>query len=347
MKQLNGYMIRSIRDMLTWNVLRFVLFVGLPLMALWLWIGYELWDYAVAVASVIVGWVPFSIVKANGAQFIAFFLWFVAVLVSFAVLTALVGPPILRFFKHRTYYVYTFTTLILLSAFWAWFILIEWDFIDRELQQLLTELPFQTVADGIAWLLAFYFFYNGFILTLYLVVSFFRKSFLERIRERDYPDVPMTVETVKKVHHVRLLWDIVTFLFLSLLLIPLLFVPDANVLMQLLLWAWLYRESYFLSTCTLYCTEKDYRYLREQRMTIWGIAVMTALFNFLPVINVFAPFFAQIMFFHWIMEHQGEAAAKGTVSQTEEKSEEEPPAFDDDEEEDEIPETEKKEKSDG
>ena len=342
MKQLNGYLIRSIRDMLTWNVLRYVLFIGIPLMVLWLWIGYELWNVAVTFTSMVVGWVPFSIVKANGAEFIGFFLWFVAVLVSFAALTALIGPPILRLFKQRTYYIYTFTSLILLSIFWAWFMLLKWRFIDTELRELLTELPFQTVADGLAWLLAFYFFYNGFILTLFFVISFFRKSFLERIRERDYPDVPMTVERLRKIHHFRLVWDIVTFLILSLLLFPLLFVPVANVLMQLFLWAWLYRESYFLSTCTLYCNEVEYRHLREHRLTIWAIAVMTATLNFLPVINIFAPFFAQIMFFHWIMEHRGTAARESAVAQKDEDS----VAYEEEEEEEEMRENETKEKSD-
>ncbi len=345
MKHLNGYMIRSIRDMLTWNVLRYILFLGLPLMALWLWIGYELWDYAVAVASMIVGWVPFSIVKANGAEFIGFFLWFVAVLVSFAALTALVGPPILRLFKHRTYYIYTFTSLIFLSIFWAWFMLLKWRFIDSKLQEFLTELPFQTVADGLAWLLAFYFFYNGLILTLFFVISFFRKSFLERIRERDYAHIPRTVETLKKVHHFRLVWDIVTFLILTLLLFPLLFVPVANVLMQLFLWAWLYRESYFLSTCTLYCDPEQYVQLREHRLTIWAIAVLTAILNFLPVINLFAPFFAQIMFFHWIMEHHSSRMQAAAGSEQDEKVS---VAYEDENEEDEETiENETKEKSDG
>lgn len=312
MKQVNSYLIRSVNDILTWNVLRFALFIGLPLMALWVWIGMEVWDYAVAVTSMIISWIPFSIVKANGALITIFFIWFIAVLVSFAAVTALIGPPILRKLKQRTQYVYTFTALLILSTLWAFILLIKWEYIFNQIKILLTLLPFQTVADGSAWLLAFYFFYNAFILTLFFFISFFRKSFLETIRTIDYPHIPMVETPVKKRPHIRILLDAMLFVLFSIIVFPVLFVPIANIFMQLLLWAWLYRESYFLSTCNLYCTEEDYRHLREHRFMIWSIATLASFLNFLPVINIFAPFFAQIMFFHWIMEHKGGRIAKKT-----------------------------------
>ncbi|WP_457597463.1 EI24 domain-containing protein [Hydrogenimonas sp.] len=307
MLQLSGFLLRSIRDILRWDVLRLALFIGIPLMALWGWIGYEVWDYMVALTTMAIGWVPFSIVKANGALFIVFFIWFILVLVSFAAVTALVGPPLLRHFKQRTYYVYTFSALLLLSAFWAVALMAKWDFVNAEIQELLTELPFQTVADASAWLLAFFLLYNAYILTLFIVISLFRKSFLETIRKSEYPDVPLPDETLKKLHHGRLLWDAVLFTIFSILALPVLFIPMANVLVQWALWAWLYRESYFLSTCNLYCTVEDYDELRKHGAVASAIAALTAVFNFLPVINIFAPFFAQLMFFHWIMEHRQSA----------------------------------------
>ena len=306
MKQVNSYLIRSVNDILKWNVLRFALFIGLPLMGLWIWIRLKVWDYAVAITSMIISWIPFSIVEANGALIIIFFIWFIAVLVSFAAVTALIGPPILRKLKQRTQYVYTFTTLLILSTFWALFILAKWNYIFSEIRNLLTLLPFQTVADGSAWLLAFYFFYNAFILTLFFVISIFRKPFLETIRKREYPQVDIENAGVKKKHQIRIFLDAFFFILFSIVAFPVLFIPIANIFIQILLWTWLYRESYFLSTCNLYCTEEDYLALREHHFMIWSIATLSSLLNFLPVINIFAPFFAQIMFFHWIMAHKGE-----------------------------------------
>lgn len=305
MKQVNSYLIRSVKDILRWNVLRFALLIGLPLMGMWIWLSMAVWDYAVSIASIIIGWIPFSIVKANGALFIIFFIWFIAVLVSFAAMTVLLGPPLLRRFKERTQYIYTFTVLLAFSAIWAVVILVKWEYIFDEIQKLLTLLPFQTVADASAWLLAFYFFYNAYILTLFLVISVFRKPFLERIREADYPHIDITGSGIGGKHHGRVLLDTILFIVFSVIAFPILFIPIANVFVQLFLWSWLYRESYFLSTCNLYCSEEDYLHLRQHRYMIWSIALLTSMLNFLPVINIFAPFFAQIMFFHWIMEHKG------------------------------------------
>ena len=330
MIEMSGFVLRSIRDILRWSVIKYVLLVGIPFMALWIWIGYELWDYAVGVTSMIIEWVPFSIVKANGAFFVIFFLWFVLVLVSFAVLTALVGPPLLRRFKEKTYYIYTFLSLMILSAFWALFLMAKWDFVYDEIKMLLQELPFQTVAEGFAAILAFFFFYDLFILTLYIVVSLFRKGFLEPIRKKEYPDIPLAGDKqLKKRHHGRMLWDIVIYLLLSILTIPVLFVPVANMIVIAALWAWLYRESYFLSTCNLYCTLDEYNEMRRHRVVINAIAIVSSLLNFLPAINVFTPFFAQIMFFHWIMLHKKHAGALRSSSQsveTEKATKEENPS---------------------
>jgi|GEM_PF-517960 len=310
MRELSGFMLRSVRDMLRWNVLRIALFAGIPIMALWIWIGYEVWGYLVDVTAMIISWIPFSIVKANGALFITFFLWFILVLVSFAAVTALVGPPLLRYFRQRTYYVYTFVTLMLLSAFWAVALMAKWDYIDSEIQQLLTALPFSTVADASAWLLAFYLLYNAFILTLFVLISLFRKKYLEPLRLKEYPNVAIPDQRVKKRHHGRMLRDSILFVIFSVIAFPVLFIPMANVLVQWILWAWLYRESYFLSTCSLYCTPEDYEELKKHGAVAAGISLLASMLNFLPIINIFAPFFGQLMFFHWIMEHKTDAAAK-------------------------------------
>jgi AAA+ superfamily predicted ATPase len=99
----------------------------------------------------------------------------------------------------------------------------------------------------------------------------------------------------------------------------------ANIVVQLWLWAWLYRESYFLSTCTLYCTEKDYEALKHHRLMNWSVAMTTAMLNFLPVINIFAPFFGQLMFFHWIMEERQNGELTPSASQKEMEDEEDFP----------------------
>jgi hypothetical protein len=68
-----------------------------------------------------------------------------------------------------------------------------------------------------------------------------------------------------------------------MLLFPLFFVPVLNIFMQLFLWTKLYKDSF---SSVIEAKEANL------------IAALAALFNFLPIINFFAPFFGIILFYH-------------------------------------------------
>jgi len=120
-----GIFHRSIRDLVRWVVLREVLITGIPLMLIWFGIGYLVWDDLLKISTDIISWVPFSIIKANGAMLVLFLIWALAVLVSYAFVIAIVGPI---FFKkmHKSYYYLSFSLLILFSALWGWAIIFNW-----------------------------------------------------------------------------------------------------------------------------------------------------------------------------------------------------------------------------
>ncbi|WP_456430842.1 EI24 domain-containing protein [Nitratifractor sp.] len=304
---MNGYhgiFLRSLRDLIRWPILREVLVTGIPLGIGWLGIGWMLWKPLLTVTTRIISWVPFSIVKADGALLILFFLWAVAVLVSYAVLTALLAP--LWFRKmHKGYYFYSFSALSFFAVLWGWLIVANWGTLQHSIaDKLLVWLPFQTVAEGSAWLLNFYIFYSFYILSLYLVLSLYRKDFLYAVREIEYPDFPLPETKTPTRHRFIALRDGALYIVLTVLFLPLLMIPIVNVLIQLFLWAWLYRDANFRGTCAIYCTPKAYERLRAHRFTIWGIAFFASMLNFVPIINIFTPFFAQLMAFHWIVQEQ-------------------------------------------
>jgi hypothetical protein len=231
--------------------------------------------------------------------------WALAVLVSYAFVTAIIAPIFFRKMK-RGYYYYSFSALLLFAAGWAWFILANWStFKSAIADRLLVWLPFQTVAEGSAVLLNFYILYGFYILSLFLVLSFYRKDFLETIREIDYPNFEAPPEKIKTRHGMVALRDAALFVLLTIVLFPLLLVPIVNVLIQLFLWAWLYRDATFRGTCRLYCTQEEYQRLKHHRFTIWSIAFFASLLNLIPIINMFTPFFVQLVVFHWIMAEKG------------------------------------------
>ncbi len=304
-----GIFLRSLRDLIRWSVLREVLITGLPTLLIWIAIGWVVWEPLLHLTSQVISWVPFSIVKANGALLILFLLWGVAVLVSYAFLTALIAPILFQKMK-KGYYYYSFTTLIILATGWAWYILMHWGLFKNSIaNKLLTWLPFQTVAEGSAILLNFYILYSFYILTLFLIISLFRQSFLSNILEIDYPDASINKTNIKTGHKFIALRDTGMFIGLTLLFSPLLMIPIINVLIQLLLWAWLYRDANFRGTCRLYCTQEKFEQLKGHKFIIWSIAFFASILNFIPIINIFTPFFAQLIIFHWIMAENGVKSA--------------------------------------
>jgi len=70
---------------------------------------------------------------------------------------------------------------------------------------------------------------------------------------------------------------------------------------MILLWAWLIRESYFLSVASLYGSDDEIKELKKHNFVIWSIAFIASMLNLIPVVNILSPFFALIIFFHWIM----------------------------------------------
>jgi hypothetical protein len=303
------------RDLVRGPVLAQVLATGIPMILIWIGIGWVVWDDLLLWTTRLISWVPFSIVKADGAMLVLFLIWAVAVLASFAFVTAIFAPLIFRKIR-RGYYYYSFTTLLLFAAGWGWYFMANWKMLKTAIaDKLLVWLPFQTVAEGSAWLLNFYILYSFYILSLYLILAFYRKDFLETVREMEYPDWERNATKLKTAQSFIALRDALIFLGLTVLLFPLLLIPILNVLIQLFLWAWLYRDSNFRGTCALYCDEATFKRLKQHSFMIWSIAFFSSLLNFIPIINIFTPFFAQLVAFHWIMAEQGaqavDSASKG------------------------------------
>jgi hypothetical protein len=305
MTSYGGIFLRSLRDLVRGPILGQVLATGIPMILIWIGIGWVVWDELLVWTTKLISWVPFSIVKADGAMLVLFLLWGVAVLATFAFVTAIFAPLIFRKMR-RGYYYYSFSALLLLAAGWAWYFMANWHTLKVAIaDKLLVWLPFQTVAEGSAWLLNFYILYSFYILSIYLLLSFYRKDFLETVREIEYPDSSLNEKRLKTLHSFIALRDGLMFLVMTVVLFPLLLIPIVNVLIQLFLWAWLYRDSNFRGTCKLYCDQATYERLRHHSFIIWSIAFFASLLNFIPIINLFTPFFAQLVAFHWIMQEQG------------------------------------------
>jgi len=88
------------------------------------------------------------------------------------------------------------------------------------------------------------------------------------------------------------------FIILLILFLPLLFIPVLGQIIMLLLWVYLLKDPTFYDVSSLFIDdEKEYKGYKS----IWIIAIIASLFNYIPILNIFAPVFAQIMFMHWLL----------------------------------------------
>ncbi|WP_200762244.1 EI24 domain-containing protein [Nitrosophilus alvini] len=301
---MKSIVIRSIKDVLSWEIVKFSLMIGIPLAILWIFLGYIFWPVMVSFAYKSISWIPFSIVKANGAFITLFFIWFQAVTVSFALIMAFFNVPIYRYVSKRRYEYLIISIIAGLAVFWAIVIVLNWHTLFVGIEKILTWFPFQTVDEAISWLLAIFLVYNFYILSFFLLVLVYIDPFLDAMREKHYPDL----KSVPESSHIAVLGtavrDAALFALFILIFLPFLFIPFLNIALQLFLWTWLYKESYFLSVCAKFCTKVEYKKIKSHKFSIWMIALFASLLNFLPVVNILAPFFAINMYFHWIVKQK-------------------------------------------
>ncbi len=322
--KINTFLVKTINDMLSLDTIKLALITSIPLLFVWIGLGWLFWDPVVHLTTQIITWIPFSIVRANGAFIITFFIWFVAVLVSYAVFIGLFSGFLLGGKRERHFEAINFTLIFLFSIFWAGAILYRWDWFDYEIQRFLTILPFDTVAQGLAWLLAFYLFYNLFLISEYLVIFTFREAFIKAMMEKHLGDIELAKTDISKARaYGRLYWDIFWFFIASLLILPILFIPVANFLAIWFVWAWLYKESAFLGVCSLLCTKEEMERLREHKGYFLLASLAAALLNFIPIISIFTPFFVMDLYFHWIIEEKSSTQEKIPPSTTQEVEEKE------------------------
>jgi hypothetical protein len=299
--KVSSCIIKAVKDLFTPEVIKVVLITALPLFLFYFGILFLFWDEIINFSNLLISWVPFSVLKLNGAFFILFFLWFISVVVTFAIISAILGPIFLKNLSERGHYLYTVSLIFILSLFYAFLFINNWDFINSEVQRLLTVLPFDTVSKAVGAIVAVYIFYNLFILSLFMVIFAFAKPFLEAIRELEYPDLEINTQDKFKFKRV-FLKDVFLFIVLFILLFPLFFIPVVNIGVQVFLWTKLYHDSFIYFVCNEYCSNEEFEELKRHKLKTILIAIIAASFNFLPIINFFAPFFAVIMFFHCVMQ---------------------------------------------
>jgi len=252
----------------------------------------------VAISSKIVELVPFTMVRSNGAWMLSSFLWLQLVLITFALIFAFFGNIVLKSVSKERYSTFSIFILLASAVFWAvvWFF--EGSYIYKEFLKLLTWLPFETVEKGIAFLIGFYIIYNAIIVTMLFITSLFSEPLLNYIEKKYFPNEPIHKDHIfKSIGYT--IKDTVIFTVASIVAFPLLFIPIINIIVQVLLWMWLIKDTISYDGASLTFDKVDISEIKKHKSALWFISFITALFNFVPILNLFSPYFGEMSIFHY------------------------------------------------
>jgi len=144
--------------------------------------------------------------------------------------------------------------------------------------------------------------YMLFILVLSIVTSLMIEPLLIQLAKKHYPDSPV-VGTPKISTSILLsLKSGFVFLLLFLFTFPVMFIPLVGAVWMLWLWSILLKAPVIYDVSALFISDKREVKAKTKKSTI--IAMIAAGFNYIPVLNIFAPVFAEILFLHHMLNKQ-------------------------------------------
>ena len=184
-------------------------------------------------------------------------------------------------------------------AIWIAILIYFWESFESFITSFLNWIPWESVQDSIAYVAAPLAGYTLIIVTISILTSLFSDKLMISLAKKHYPkqeivdDVSITGSIVVTIK------SIIIFLALFMMLFPLIFIPILGQVVLLYLWSILLKEPMVHDVGGLFISDK--KVLREKRKKSTIIAMLASLFNYIPLLNIFAPIFAQILFLHHIL----------------------------------------------
>lgn len=183
-----------------------------------------------------------------------------------------------------------------LSLVFVWYF---WDGLSSFIASYLSWIPWEWLQTSGAKVITFALAYMIFIIIVSLLTSLYSEKLLIKLAKKHYPQVPVVGSVDIMTSIVSTLKASAVFLILFLIAIPLLFIPVLGQVVMLYLWSVLIKEPTSYDVGSLFISDKKSIKSKAQKTRI--LAMIASLFNYVPVMNVFAPVFAQILFLHHLM----------------------------------------------
>jgi uncharacterized protein involved in cysteine biosynthesis len=201
--------------------------------------------------------------------------------------------------------VLVFVLKIGFSSILLWVVILSvlWDVYSKIIALYIQKVPligsWEWVQSGGSFFISLIVGYMLIIVTMSAFTSMFSEPLLKKLAKKHYPNIKAEgTPNIAKSLMLTIKASVIFFL-MFLVSFPLLFIPILGQVWMLWLWGILIKEPTAYDVSSLFIIDEDI--LDEKKQTSGILAMFASLFNYIPILNIFAPVFAQIMFLHSIL----------------------------------------------
>ncbi len=142
--------------------------------------------------------------------------------------------------------------------------------------------------------------YMVFIVMISIVTSFMVEPLLITLAKKHYPQAKVIGSPNISTSILLSLKSAMLMFIIFLFTFPVMFIPFIGALYLLWLWSILLKKPTIYDVSSLF--RADQQHIKTKKATL--LAMIAAAFNYLPIINIFAAVFAQILFLHHILSNK-------------------------------------------
>jgi hypothetical protein len=141
--------------------------------------------------------------------------------------------------------------------------------------------------------------YMVFIMMISIVTSFMVEPLLIKLAKKHYPQTKVVGTPDLTVSIFLSLKSAMIFFVIFIFTFPIMFIPLIGVVYMLWLWSILLKSPTIYDVSSLFISDKKEVKTRTKKTTL--LSMIAAGFNYIPLLNIFAAVFAQILFLHHIL----------------------------------------------
>jgi len=289
----------SFKDLGRWDIKKLSLINGIIWLLIWLVLGYELWNPMVNFTTHLLNIMPFSFIKYSGAFIIYTLLWIQAIFLTIGIMFSLFNELVEKELEKTHFHYVAITAGAFTIIFWSF---IFWYYDETALayiENLLKILPFSTIEQIMSIFVAGLIFYMLYSASISFTFLFFMVEKLDDLASEEYPEF-----RANEINIGSIMWivfrDFMLFLIGTILLLPFMLIPFVNIILLVWLWAFMIKDSYY-NFVTMMFGE-----IEIKKSELWGLSINSVILNFLPIINIFAPAFGVLNFYHYILEKKSD-----------------------------------------